>query len=131
MVRKYIYYVFWIIGAALLMYLSTKFIDYAKTQSMQSYNTRYAVWATAIVSFVSGIYLGFLSGIPKRFQLHFGKFLVFILSFLALSYYLTLLYFEVKYLPFYLKAMQYHGYFFTGVISGCSLVLGLFKFKER
>ncbi|GGH27010.1 hypothetical protein [Paenibacillus segetis] len=124
--NRFIYHLVWIIGAFLLMYSSSLTLDYLNRKVAVTYDATYAIWGMILIAFVSGMYLGVINGLPRRFKVNKSQLIIFIPSFLVLIYMIVPYYIEIPYYRFYLELTKHNEHFFLGVISGMTFITGFF-----
>jgi len=128
---KAFYLLGWTIGAFLLVYFSNLLLDYTDHKTNQTYDLTYNVWASVTIPFVMGMYLGLINGIPRRFKVNISMMIIFVPTFLVMIYLILPIYFEMHVFDFYLDLTKHNGYNYIGIISGMTLIMGLFEFKQR
>lgn len=132
--RRNLYYVLWLIGVFFLIYFSSLVLEFANEWKMKTYNIHgYNLWLPILISFISGIYLAFINGVPKQIRIDRSRLIVFFISGIALSYFILWFYFNLPVFnpKVYLKMINYNGPFFLGLICGYSAITGLFKFMNQ
>lgn len=126
-----LYNVAWIIGALVLVYLGSLYLDYANEKVSTTYDGTYILWAQVIVPFVLGVYLGIMNGFPRRVKFNKSKMIIFIPSFLLMLYAIAPYYIQIPYNRIYLEIMRQHGHYLFGIISGMTFISGLFETKHK
>jgi hypothetical protein len=125
---KYLYSLVWLIGAILLIYYSNILMQYAHDMTAKTFNLRYGLWIPIIISFVFGVYMAFIHGIPKRLSLNTGTLIIFVISIVGLSCFIIPYYFKVPYFNIYFRLFgSYYGSFILGVTSGYSMITSVFS----
>lgn len=125
--RGYGYYIFWIIGAILLIYYGNQFLDSVQRNGGALHKINYMILAKIAYGLVLGGYLALFDGWPKRRKFHKPMFLiVFIPSILVILYPIINIYVELPYHTLYEQATKWDGQFWFGLLAGSSLIKSLF-----
>lgn len=130
--KGYFYFILWIAGAVLLLYYGNSWMDSIAAKARASNKQDELLLAGALYPVVLGAYASLLFGIPGRFKAHKPILLgLFLPCFLLFIYPVVGHYVKLPELPFYADVMKYQGRFLFGIISGMSLMHGLFESKRR
>jgi hypothetical protein len=132
-ISRYLYHTIWTIGAIVLIYCSSFLLDYANEWRSRTLNILgYSLWIPLLVSFVSGIYMAFINGVPKQIRVNRSRLIVFIITFIFLIYFILLFYLSLPVINMnYVRLMNYNGQFFIGLICGYSMITSVFKFINQ
>ncbi len=129
---RYHYNALWLIGAILLIYYSSFILDFANEWKIKNFNVRgYNLWLPILTSFISGVYLAFIHGVPKQIRINRSRIIVFFISILLLTYFVLSFYFELPEPDVYIRIIKYNGPFFLELICGYSVITGLLRFKDQ
>ncbi|AWB44455.1 hypothetical protein DCC85_09600 [Paenibacillus sp. CAA11] len=128
--KGYFYFLLWIAGAILLLYYGNDWMDSVNANSSKN-KTDYIRMAGILYPVVLGAYVSLLIGIPNKWRPHKPLLLaVFLPAFLLFVYPTVGQYIKLPELPLYTDVFKYQGRFLFGVVSGMSLLQGLFEVRR-
>lgn len=128
---KIVYRLLWLVGALILIYFGNEIFEHADQVLHRTFNIKYPIQATCLISVISGIYLGLIRGIPAKFRVNAGHLLVFVITLLFVLYYALGVDLGLRFPRLLLDLYRFHGLFLIGIICGLSLCMGLVGVKKE
>ncbi|WP_223067409.1 hypothetical protein [Paenibacillus caui] len=126
--KGYFYSLVWIVIAILLLYYGNSWLARMEHKTKVTFDRNFAIIARTVYALALGACISFLIGIPGRFKPHKPLLLVvFAPSFILFMYGVAALYIKMPEIPWYADITRYEGRFFFGLVSGLTLVQGLFE----
>ncbi|WP_138493857.1 hypothetical protein [Paenibacillus pinistramenti] len=130
--KGYFYFLIWIAAAVLLLYYGNGWLEQMKHRTNVTADKNFAILGETAYALVLGACLSLLLGLPGRFKPHKPLLLaLFAPCFILFIYAVAAQVVELPKLPWYSEVTRYEGRFFFGVISGLSLVQGLFETRRK
>lgn len=123
------YYLGWLVGAIVVLYLGNMVLDYVKEEANRTFIITYQLWGTFVIYFIYGVYLGLLNGLPKRFSLNRPLFIFVCIPCLILLFYsIAIFYFRLPFFEMYRSLVKDNNsqLLFT-IVAGMTLILSLFS----
>lgn len=126
------YYLIWVVAAVLILYYGNDWLATMQHKTNVTGDRNFAIIGETVYALALGAYASFLFGIPNRFKPHKALLLaLFAPCFILFIYAVAAQYVELPDIVWYSDVTRHEGRFFFGVISGLSLMQGLFESKRR
>ncbi|ANS74136.1 hypothetical protein AWM70_05715 [Paenibacillus yonginensis] len=130
--KGYFYFLVWIVVAVLLLYYGNSWLTQMKHRTNVTGDSNFAVIGETAYALVLGACLSLLVGLPGRFKPHKPLLLaLFAPCFVLFIYAVAGQYIKLPEIPWYEEVTRYEGRFLFGVVSGFSLIHGLFESRRR
>ena len=129
--RGYFHFIIWIVAAGALLYYGNNWLSNMEHKTNVTHDKNFAIMGRVLYALVLGAMLSFLLGIPGRFKPYKPILLaLFVPCFLVFIYGVAVQYIKLPEIPWYGQITRQEGRFFFGLVSGFSLVQGLFEIRK-
>lgn len=130
--KGYFYYLIWIAAAVLILYYGNTWLSQMEHKTNVTGDKNFAIIGETAYALVLGACISLLLGIPSRLKSHKPVLLaLFAPCFILFVYGIAAQYIKLPEIAWYAQVTQHEGRFFFGMLSGFSLVQGLFESRRR
>jgi membrane protein implicated in regulation of membrane protease activity len=130
--KGYFYLLLWIAAAVLLLYYGNSWLAQMRHKTNVTGDKNFVILGETAYALVLGACLSLLVSLPGKFKPHKPLLLaLFVPCFILFMYGVAAQYVKLPEIPWYAEVTRFEGRFFFGVVSGLSLMQGLFESRRK